>query len=125
MAKILIVDDSKLSRRVLRRILETENHEIIEVSDGVIAIEHYVIDRPDLVLLDLTMHDMQGMDVLIKLREIDGQARIVIATADVQRTTRAMVAYHGAAGFISKPFIAQDVLSVVSTVLSGGTDETG
>ncbi|GIV95488.1 MAG: hypothetical protein KatS3mg057_0145 [Herpetosiphonaceae bacterium] len=71
-------------------------------ANGVIAIEHYVIERPDLVLLDLTMHNMQGMDVLIKLREIDGQARIVIATADVQRTTRAMVAYHGAAGFISK-----------------------
>ena len=55
MARILIVDDSALSRRMLRRILEGAGHEVIEAEDGMVAIEKYFLNKPDVVLLDLIM----------------------------------------------------------------------
>ncbi|HEY9660412.1 MAG TPA: response regulator, partial [Allocoleopsis sp.] len=71
MAKILIVDDSNLSRRTLRSILEPQGHTIVEAKDGIAAIEQYFLEKPDLVLLDLVMPEIGGLEVLQKLREMD------------------------------------------------------
>jgi two-component system chemotaxis response regulator CheY len=120
MATILLVDDSNLSRRILRRILEPDGHMILEASDGLGAIERYVIEHPDLVMLDMTMGDMHGLDVLSKLRELDPRARVIVATADIQRSTRVLVHEGGGAGFVSKPFIEEQVRDTVNTVLAGG-----
>jgi CheY-like chemotaxis protein len=60
MAKILIVDDSAMSRRILRRILETADHNVIEADDGMVAIEKYFLEKPDLVMLDLLMKGISG-----------------------------------------------------------------
>lgn len=119
MAKILIVDDSGLSRRTLRKILEPAGHEIIEAAEGIIAIEHYFLDRPDLVLLDLNMAGMYGIDVLNKLREMDTEARVIVASADIQRSTREMVQSGGACAFITKPFTSEQVLHTVTQALQG------
>jgi two-component system chemotaxis response regulator CheY len=119
MAKILLVDDSNLSRRILRRVLETAGHEILEAADGMAAIERYFLEQPDLVMLDMTMSGMHGLDVLNKLREIDPRARVIVATADIQSSTRAMVQESGGAGFVSKPFVEEHVLNAVNEVLSG------
>ena len=120
MAKILLVDDSNLSRRILRRFLEPAGHAIIEAADGMAAIERYFLDQPDLVLLDMTMNGMHGLDVLSKLRQMDPQARVIAATADIQSSTRVMVRESGAAGFISKPFVEDHVIEAVNAVLAGG-----
>jgi two-component system chemotaxis response regulator CheY len=119
MAKILIVDDSNLSRRILRGILEPAGHEIIEASNGSAAIERYFLEKPDLVLLDLLMNGMYGLEVLDKLRELDPQARVVVASADVQSFTHNKVKAAGAQGFINKPFETQTVLNTVSAALQG------
>ena len=75
MAKILIVDDSALSRRMLRRILEGASHSVIEADDGMVAIEKYFLEKPDLVMLDLIMKGISGMEVLQKIRQMDQSAR--------------------------------------------------
>ena len=124
MAKILIVDDSGMSRRTLRKILEPAGHEISEAEEGIVALERYFLDKPDLVLLDLTMTGMYGVEVLNKLREMDPQARVIIASADIQSSTREMVDASGASAFINKPFTSEKVLSAVSIVLEGKTDAT-
>ena len=124
MAKILIVDDSGMSRRTLRKILEPAGHEIIEADEGIVALERYFLERPDLVFLDLTMTGMYGIDVLNKLREMDPQARVIIASADIQSSTREMVDAGGASGFINKPFSSDKVLNAVSETLQGKTDAT-
>ena len=124
MAKILIVDDSGMSRRTLRKILEPAGHEISEAEEGIVALERYFLDKPDLVLLDLTMTGMYGVEVLNKLREMDPQARVIIASADIQSSTREMVDAEGASAFINKPFMSEKVLSTVSRVLQGKTDAT-
>jgi two-component system chemotaxis response regulator CheY len=119
MAKILIVDDSGLSRRTLRKILESAGHEVIEATEGIVALERYFLDKPDLVFLDLTMTGMYGIDVLNKLREMDIDARVIIGSADIQSSTREMVQASGARAFINKPFMSEQVLKVVNQVLQG------
>ena len=118
--KILIVDDSTLSRRTLRRILEPAEYEVVEANDGMAALEVYFLEKPSLVLLDLVMKGMYGLDVLVKLREMDQQARVVVASADIQSSTRKMVDEAGALGFINKPFVAEQVIAAVEAALAEG-----
>jgi len=118
MAKILIVDDSNLSRRILRTILVAEAYEIIEAPDGLVGIETYVMEQPDLVLLDLAMPGMPGDEVLEKILELDPAARVIVATADLQDLTKTKVLASGARGFVNKPFNRTKVLSAVNQVLN-------
>ena len=118
--KILIVDDSALSRRTLRRILESAGYDLVEANDGMAALEVYFLENPDLVLLDLVMKGMYGLDVLVKLREMDQEARVVVASADIQSSTRKMVDEAGALGFINKPFVSEQVVAAVEAALTKG-----
>jgi two-component system, chemotaxis family, chemotaxis protein CheY len=123
--KILIVDDSALSRRTLRRILEPAGYEVVEADDGMTALEVYFLEKPNLVLLDLVMKGMYGLEVLAKLREMDPKVQVVIASADIQSSTRKMVDEAGALGFINKPFIAEQVIAAVRAVRAeGASSET-
>jgi two-component system, chemotaxis family, chemotaxis protein CheY len=119
-ARILVVDDSGFARRTLRQLLEGAGHTVEEAKDGHDALERYFLNKPDLVLLDMVMEGMNGMEVLAKLRELDREARVVVATADVQTSTKAEAQATGAKGFITKPFDREAVLKTVSTVLGGG-----
>jgi len=119
-ARILVVDDSGFARRTLKQLLETGGHTVEEAKDGHDALERYFLNKPDLVMLDMVMEGMNGLEVLAKLRELDPEARVVIATADVQTSTRAEAQATGASGFITKPFDREQVLNTVSTVLKGG-----
>jgi two-component system chemotaxis response regulator CheY len=118
--KILIVDDSALSRRTLRRILEAAEYEVVEADDGMVALEVYFLEKPSLVLLDLVMKGMYGLDVLVKLREMDQRARVVVASADIQSSTRKLVDEAGALGFINKPFVPEQVIVAVAAALAEG-----
>ncbi|KOR38403.1 MULTISPECIES: response regulator [Planktothricoides] len=122
MAKILIVDDSTLSRRILRTILIAEGHHIIEATDGLVGIETYLMEQPDLVLLDMAMPGLPGDEVLEKILELNQSARVIIATADLQDLTKTKVLEAGAMGFVNKPFNRTKVLEVVNQVLSNTPD---
>lgn len=119
MRKILIVDDSNLSRRMIRRILEPVGYEVIEAADGFAALEQYSLEKPDLVMLDLTMEGMHGLEVLSSLRRMHPEVRAIVATADIQNTTQRLVREAGAAAFIAKPFDEEMVLETVRKVLEG------
>ena len=118
--KILIVDDSALSRRTLRRILESASYEVVEADDGMAALELYFLEKPSVVLLDLVMKGMYGLEVLVKLREMDQEARVIVASADIQSSTRKLVDEAGALGFIHKPFVAEEVINAVETAIGEG-----
>ena len=122
-SKILIVDDSALSRRTLRRILETAGYQVVEANDGMTALENYFLEKPDLVLLDLVMQGMYGLDVLVKLREMDPKALVVVASADIQSSTRKLVDEAGALAFVNKPLISEQVIAAVEAALAGGNPE--
>jgi two-component system chemotaxis response regulator CheY len=115
--KVLVVDDSGLARRRARGILESAGFEVIEAEDGMAALERYFVDKPDVVLLDLVMKGMYGLEVLTRLREMDPQARIIVVSADVQTSSHELVAQGGAAGFLVKPVDANEVLTLVRSML--------
>jgi len=115
--KILIVDDSGLARRRVRGILEDAGYKVVEAEDGMAALERYHVDRPDLVVLDLVMKGMYGMEVLGKLREMDSLARVIVASADVQSSSHEMATAAGAAGFVTKPIDADQLLALVRSTL--------
>src|SRR5215208_3952557 len=117
MATIMIVDDSNFTRRTHRRILEADGHAVIEASTGMAAIEGFFVHHPDLVLLDLTMEDMGGIEVLEKLRELDANARVIVVSADVQRSTAKIVADSGALRFLGKPVSPEALVQAVREAL--------
>ena len=113
MALVLVVDDSQYTRRVHGRILESGGHEVLHAATGAEAIETYTRRRPDVTLLDLTMADMGGLEVLSRLLGLDAQARVVVVSADVQRSTEKMVSEAGAVAFLGKPADAEALLTAV------------
>ena len=116
MTKILVVDDSGYARRVHRGILEAAGHTVVEASTGMTAVETYSLERPDLVLLDLSMADLGGLEVLKTIRQIDGAARVIVLSADVQRTTEEAVMQAGARRFLAKPANAEQLVKTVNAV---------
>lgn len=118
MASIMIADDSAYTRRTHRRILESEGYVVHEAPSGMAAIEGFFVHRPDVVLLDLTMEDMSGLDVLARLREMEAGARVIVISADVQRSTTQLVAEAGAHRFLGKPVAAETLLAAVRDVLA-------
>jgi len=119
--KILVVDDSGLARRLTRKILEELGHEVQEASDGAEALEQYVLNRHDLVVLDMVMHGMYGLDVLKKFKELNPALPVIISTADIQRSTRDQVQSAGASAMVNKPVNKEELADVLMTVFSGGT----
>jgi two-component system chemotaxis response regulator CheY len=117
MAHILIVDDSAFARRVLRGMLEPSGHAVLEAEGGMRALEQYALHKPDLVFLDQIMDDMNGLDVLGKLKELDPRAKVVIATADVQSSTEQEAMRRGACAVIIKPFPRDGVFQALQTAL--------
>lgn len=116
-AKILVVDDSGLSRRTARRILEEMGHEVEEAPGGAEALEQYFLNRPNLVLLDMVMNGLYGLDVLIQLRQIDPEAKVIVVTADIQQSTQDQAKAAGACAFINKPLNKQRLTETVTDVL--------
>jgi two-component system chemotaxis response regulator CheY len=115
--KILLVDDSAMARRSARQILESAGYAVAEAEDGLVALERYFLDKPDLVLLDLVMKGMNGLDVLSKLTQMDGDARVLVLSADVQESSRQLAAEAGAAGFLTKPIDRIVLLNLVAKTL--------
>ena len=117
--RVLIVDDSALARRNLRQILESANCEVDEAEDGLSALERYFLEKPDVVLLDLVMRGMYGLDVLEKLRQLDPLAKVVVVSADVQTSSQQLVDQAGAKAFITKPFDREEIIGTLKAVLEG------
>jgi len=122
-SRILIVDDSSLARRRARTILEAGGYEVIEADDGIAALERYFVEKPDVVMLDLVMKGMYGLEVLAQLRQMDPDARVIVVSADVQTSSHEMAEQGGAAGFLVKPLDEADALSMIRRTL-GEVDAT-
>ena len=117
---ILVVDDSGLARRSARRILEGAGYEVVEAEDGMSALEQYFVRRPAVVVLDLVMKGMYGLDVLAKIREIDADAKVIVLSADIQTSSKDLVETGGACAFINKPVQASELLSAIEDATREG-----
>ncbi len=118
MAAILIADDAKFMRLTLARIWEKEDHQIAgEAENGKEAVELYRRLRPDLVIMDITMPVMNGIEAVRAIKEIDPGAKIIICSALGQQRMVVEAIEAGAADFIVKPFEETRVLEAIARLL--------
>lgn len=117
MANVLIVDDTMFMRASIRKMLEENGHAVVgEASNGVEAVGKYAEVKPDVVLMDITMPDMNGLDALRLIKEIDSQAKVIMCTAVGQQAMVAKAVELGAQQFIVKPFQAERLIEAIKTV---------
>ena len=119
MAKILIADDSDAIRLVLKDILSIGEHEILaEATDGAEAVDLYQKHSPEILLLDLAMPKKDGLTVVKEIIEFNPDARIVLITASDNQFIISQCLEAGAIASISKPFDFDNVLKVISEIVS-------
>jgi two-component system chemotaxis response regulator CheY len=119
MAKnILICDDAAFMRMMIKDILTKNGYNVVgEAENGVKAIEAYQEFSPDLVLMDITMPEMDGIDALKGIREKDPNACVIMCSAMGQQAMVIEAIQSGAKDFIVKPFQAERVLEAVKKVI--------
>lgn len=109
MAKILIIDDSMVVRRRFKKLLIELGHEVEEAGDGVQAVSAYTSFSPELVFCDVTMPDVDGIEVVKGIIAINKDAKIVMMTAMDEQTILNQAKEAGALDYILKP-VEQDLL---------------
>jgi two-component system chemotaxis response regulator CheY len=115
--KILVVDDAAFMRMMIRDILVKQGYEIHEAVNGRDAVEKYEDLQPDLVTLDITMPEMNGLDALREIRSMDGDARVLMVSAMGQQKMIVEALEIGAMDFLVKPFQPTKVLETVTKCL--------
>ena len=115
MKSVLIVDDSRTSRRILKDILDRAGYEVVgEAINGKESIELYDKLHPDIVTMDITMPEMDGIEALRNIRKEHPEAVIVMVTAAGQKDKMMEAVKLGAVEFVSKPFIEDTVLEALA-----------
>lgn len=118
MANILLVDDAAIMRMMLQEILEEAGHSIAgEAENGEEALEKYKELKPDLVLMDITMPKVDGIQGVVLIKEFDKTAKIVMCSAMGQKELVLKAIKSGAKDFIIKPFEEKRVVEAVNRVL--------
>lgn len=117
--RILIVDDAAFMRMMIKDILSKNGFEIVgEAENGAVAIEKYKELTPDLVTMDITMPEMDGLAAVREIRKIDGNSKIIMCSAMGQQAMVIDAIQAGARDFIVKPFQPDRVLEAIKKVLS-------
>lgn len=115
--EILIVDDSNFMLNVLKNVLKNlDIDEIYTANDGTEAVQIYKDERPDLVLLDIVMDNMGGIEALEQIQDYDQDAKVLMISAVGQQETVKEALEKGAEGFIKKPFENQKVQEKIKEV---------
>ncbi|GMA59017.1 two-component system chemotaxis response regulator CheY [Alicyclobacillus sacchari] len=118
MAKILVVDDAAFMRMMIKDILTKNGFEVVgEAADGLQAVEKYQELKPDLVTMDITMPEVDGIEALKRIRAIDPNARVIVCSAMGQQAMVIDAIQAGAKDFIVKPFQADRVVEAVQKAL--------
>ena len=119
-ARLMIVDDTLFMRRMLRDLLVSQGYELVaEARNGREAVENYEQTLPDLVIMDITMPEMDGIQAARAILQAHPKARIVICSALGQNEPVMEALHVGAQDFVLKPFLPEKVLEVVHKVLQG------
>jgi two-component system, chemotaxis family, chemotaxis protein CheY len=119
MAKGLIVDDSKFMRKIIREVIESGGHTVIDEADngadGVIA---YKFSKPDFVTMDITMGGKDGIIAIKEITQFDPRAKIIIVSALNEKTIKMNDISIHAAAYIMKPFQRDDLIVAINKIVS-------
>ncbi len=115
MKRVLIVDDAAFMRTALKTVLEKNGFEVIgEAENGITGVKKYRDLNPDIVTMDITMPEMNGVEALREIRSIDGNAKIIMISAMGQENYVREAVMLGAKGFIVKPWNENYVIETLS-----------
>ncbi|WP_096198903.1 response regulator [Bacillus sp. FJAT-45350] len=118
MASVLIVDDAAFMRMMIKDILSKNNYEIAgEAANGLEAVEKFKETKPDLVTMDITMPEKDGIEALKEIKQLDPNAKVIMCSAMGQQSMVIDAIQSGAKDFIVKPFQADRVLEAIQKVL--------
>ena len=117
MPKVLIVDDSLFMRDHLTKLLGAHGYDTVQAENGLEAVKTYRASRPDAVLMDITMPEMNGMDALVEIRQLDSRAKVIMLTALDQQLVVARAVHMGAKEFLVKPVPPTRLLLALQKVL--------
>ena len=117
-AKVMVVDDAAFMRLRACRVLQDNGHEVVQAENGAEAVRQYAQHRPDAVLMDITMPEMDGLAALKEIRKLDPTARVAMVTAMGQQAIVMEALRAGAKDFVLKPFQPDRVLGALQKLLA-------
>jgi len=117
MTRILVVDDAAFMRMRCTKLLQEKGYDVVEATNGAEALERYKEQKPDGVLLDITMPKMDGIVTLQEIMKVDPAARVAMVTAMGQRSMVMSALKAGARDFVVKPFDGDRVLDTVQKLI--------
>ncbi|AVQ99913.1 response regulator [Oceanobacillus sp. M65] len=118
MARILVTDDAAFMRMQLKDIVTKLGHEVVgEAENGQVAVDMYQEVKPDLVTMDITMPEMNGVEALKEIKKLDADAKVIMCSAMGQQGMVVEAIQAGAKDFIVKPFTADRINEALSKAL--------
>lgn len=118
MTRVLIVDDASFMRMMIKDILQKNGFEVVgEAANGIEAVNLYKKEKPDVVTMDITMPDMDGIEAVKEIKSFDPAAKIIMCSAMGQQSMVMDAIKSGARDFIVKPFQADRVLEAIRKVV--------
>jgi twitching motility two-component system response regulator PilH len=119
MAKILVIDDSSFQQKIIKSLLSGSGHELLFATNGKEGLNLTDRSKPDLVIADLLMPDLDGYTYLEQVRKRSPSLPVIVLTSDIQETTRRQCMQLGAAAFLNKPASKETLISAIDAVLAG------
>ncbi|RPH29039.1 MAG: response regulator [Bacteroidales bacterium] len=113
---VLVADDSRTSRLFICTFLENAGYKTIQAENGIEALNRYNEQKPCCIVLDLLMPEMDGFEVLKKLKEMKSETPVIVLSADVQEVVKNECFGYGAEAFLSKPFKKEELIETVERV---------
>ena len=125
MLKILIVDDSLIIRKKVKKLVEVLGHEVLNsAKNGQEAIDMYKEARPDLVTMDITMPDMDGITAVKEIMKVDNEAKIIMVTSHGQEDMVIQSIKAGAVGYMLKPISEDKFAAAIGEVFEEYAEES-
>jgi two-component system chemotaxis response regulator CheY len=115
MKRVLVVDDTIFMRMSIKTMVEKNGYEVVgEAENGIVAIEKYSLLKPDIVTLDITMPEMDGLEALRQIIKIDPKAKVIMVTALGQESHVREAVLIGAKGFVVKPITEEHLIKTLN-----------
>lgn len=120
MATVLIIDDSSFQRTIIQKALTNAGYPCIEADNGRFGLEKIEQYNPGIIIVDLLMPDIDGIEFLTILRKKGIKIPIIVLTSDIQDTTRKRCIELGASGFLNKPLRPEELIQAIGQLLNSG-----
>lgn len=124
LGKVLICDDSMLVRKKLRTLVEDCGFLVVEAQNGRLGVTHYEKESPDIVLMDIVMPELTGLEALAEIRKIDPQAVVVMISSSGTSSKLIEALKQGAVDFVQKPFEAEQIKEMLARLIAQKKEES-